>query len=276
MFVKRDLLMQTRFKFAYSTGLMEVVTSLVIYGMIARFGQAVPGVAGLAGGYVNWVITGLVLNLLLSAALSGPHQSLIESYWADRLEIIMSSPLRLPVFVTGMSLGGYGDTLVRAAVYLAGGTLFLGFRWPDAPRVLLFLAVLLPALAACTGLGLVAASSMYTLDARDGEDPVRFAVQAVAGLTAGVYFPLSVLPGWAQVLAHLIPHTYAIDGMRRALYGGTAVPELPVHAYLPVSPLLADVLILAFYALLALPLGWAAFRRGIELARTDGRLSRWL
>ncbi|MDQ5854687.1 MAG: hypothetical protein M3380_21970 [Chloroflexota bacterium] len=42
MFVKRDLLLQTYFKFSFSTGLMETVSSLVIYGMIVRFGQSVP------------------------------------------------------------------------------------------------------------------------------------------------------------------------------------------------------------------------------------------
>ena len=46
---------------------------------------------------------------------------------------------------------------------------------------------------------------------------------------AGVYFPLQVLPVWAQWLAHIIPHTYVLDGARRALYGAESVPPLPIH-----------------------------------------------
>jgi hypothetical protein len=64
--------------------------------------------------------------------------------------------------------------------------------------------------------------------------------------------------------------------MRRALYGGETIPPLLVHAYVPLPPLAADVLILALYALVALPLGWRMFKHGMELARADGRLSRWL
>jgi ABC-2 type transport system permease protein len=276
MFVTREYRLQTYFKLAYLMGLMGPITNLVMYGMIARFGQEVPEVRALAGSYVNFVISGLVLTSLLTTGLSGPYNGLMESFWSNRLEIIMSSPLRLPVFVTGISAGRYVDTLIRCAVYLVGGTLFLGFTWPAAPALLPLLAVLLAGLAACTGIGLIAASTVYTLDARGGADPIRFVVETVSGLVAGVYFPLSILPVWAQWLAHTVPLTYAVDGMRRALYGGDTIPPLLIHAHVPLPPLAADVLILALYALAVLPLGWRMFRHGMELARADGRLSRWL
>jgi ABC-2 type transport system permease protein len=276
MFVRRDLLLRSYFGFSYLTSLLGNISTLIIYGMIASFGRSDPQLQALAGGYVNFIISGLVVNTLLATALSGPYEGLMDCFWNNRLEVIMASPLRLPLFVTGLSIGRYGDTLIRIALYLVGGSLFLGFTWPAAPRVLSFLAVLLPALVACTGLGLIAASTVYTLDARGGQDPVRFVVETAAGLVAGVYFPLQRLPQWVQWLGHLIPHTYAIDGMRRALFGATSVPLLPVHTHLPLPPLLADCLILWIYALIVLPAGWRLFRYGIHLARCDGRLSRWV
>lgn len=276
MFITREYRLQTHFKLAYWMALMAPVTNLVMYGMVARFGQDVPEIRGLAGSYVDFVISGLVLNALLATALSGPYNGLMESFWSNRLEIIMSSPLRLPVFITGVAAGGYVDTLVRCAIYVVGGALFLGFTWPASPALLPLVAVLIPGLAACTGLGLAAASTVYTLDARGGNDPIRFVVETISGLVAGVYFPLQILPAWAQWLAHAVPHTYAIDGMRRALFGSDTVPPLPIHQHLPLAPLAADVAILIAYAALALPLGWRLFRQGMELARSDGRLSRWL
>ena len=276
MFISREYRLQTHFKLAYFTNLLGTVTTLVTFGMVAQFGQDVPEVRALAGSYVNFVITGLVLNALLSTALSGPYDGLMESFWSNRLEIVLSSPLRLPVFVTGMAAGRYVDTVIHCAIYVAGGALFLGFTWPNAPALLPFLAVLIPSLAACTGIGLVAASTVYTLDARGGSDPVRFVVNTITGLMAGVYFPLQALPAWAQWLAHAVPHTYAIDGMRRALYGADTIPPLPIHSQLPLTPLWADALILVLYAVVALPVGWRLFQQGMELARSDGRLSRWL
>ena len=41
-------------------------------------------------------------------------------------------------------------------------------------------------------------------------------------LVCGVVFPISILPGWLQVLSLVLPPTYWLEGMRRAILG---VPE---------------------------------------------------
>ena len=277
MFVKRALLLQTHFKFSFVTSLLNTSSQLVIYGMIARFGQSVPEIAALAGGYVNYVICGMVVGALMATALSGPYRGLMDSFWDNRVEMIMASPLRLPVFVLGVSAGNYVETGTRIVVYLVGGTLFLGFTWPAASGLIAFAAVLAAGMLACTGLGLMAASMIYMIDARGGRDPIQFVVENIAGLVAGVYFPLQVLPVWAQWIAHLIPHTFALDGARRALYGSDTVPLLPLHAHVAsLHPLAVDIAVLLVYAGIALPVGWRMFRHGMGLARRDGRLSRWL
>jgi ABC-2 type transport system permease protein len=275
MFIKRDYLQQTHFIVSFLTALVASAFPLVIYGIIARFGQAVPEAQALAGGYINFVISGMTLNVLLGTALAGPYSSLLESFWNNRIEIILASPLRLPVFITGLSAGRYVEALMRMAIYLGGATLFLNFTWPALSGILAALGVLIPALLACTGLGLAAASSLYTLDARGGQDPVRFIVETIAGLFSGVYFPLQVLPAWAQWIGCLAPHTYAIDGVRRILFGVESVPPLPIHGVIPLPPVWADGLILTLFAALTVPIGWRLFKHGIQLARRDGRLSRW-
>lgn len=277
MFVRRAFLLQTHFKFSFVISLMNMSSQLVIYGMIARFGQAVPEIAALAGGYVNYVICGMVVGALLATALSAPYRGLMDSFWDNRVEMIMVSPLRLPVFVMGVSAGSYVETGTRIAVYLLGGTLFLGLAWPAATGLFAFVVVLAAGMLACTGLGLMAASMIYMIDARGGRDPIQFVVENIAGLVAGVYFPLQILPGWAQWVAHLIPHTFALDGARRALYGSDTIPLLRVHEVVGSGhPLAVDVGILVVYAAIALPAGWRMFRHGMDLARRDGRLSRWL
>jgi ABC-2 type transport system permease protein len=276
MFIKRDYLQQTHFVFSFLTALVASAFPLVIYGIIAKFSEGAPEIQTLAGGYVNFVISGMVINALLGTALSGPYSSLLESFWNNRIEIIMASPLRLPVFVTGLSAGRYVNTAMRIAIYLAGATLFLGFTWPSFGGILASIAVLVPALLACSGLGLIAASSFYMLDARGGQDPVRFIVETISGLLAGVFFPLQVLPPWAQWIGHLVPHTYAIDGMRRTMFGSDSVPPLAVHDLLPMNPVIFNCLILIVYSAIALPVGWKMFRHSIQLAKRDGRLSRWL
>jgi ABC-2 type transport system permease protein len=276
VFVKRDFSLQTRFKASYLTGLLGTVQQLVIYAMIARFGASLPAVERLTGGYLSFVLTGLALNILLTTALTGPYLGLMESFWSNRIEILLASPLRLPGFVTGVSVGKFVDAAVQITIVLGGGWLFFGFVWPEGGDALSFVAVLVPALAAVIGLGLAAAGMVYLLDARGGQDPVQFAVLTISSLVAGVYFPIQVLPAGVQWLCYLVPQTYALDGMRRALFGAESLPPLPLVADLPLAPLLVDIVVLVGYAALAIPLGWLVFRHGMEQARADGRLSRWL
>ena len=275
MFVRREFRLLTFFRLSFLTGLLATIPQLIVFGIIAKFGQSIPEVEGLSGGYINFVISGLAINILLATALTGPYKGLMDSFWNDRIEIIMTSPLRLPVFVTGLSVGNYLEAVLRVLILVVGATLFLGFSGIVAPAMLAAPVVLVLGLLACTGLGLAAASSVYTLDARGGQDPIILIVETLSGLVAGVYFPLQLLPSWAQWLAHLLPHTYAIDGIRRALFGSDRIPLLFFHQYVALPPVWADCLMLTIYAAVTLPIGWKLFQYGMQLARTDGRLSRW-
>lgn len=273
LFVRRSLRLWTYFKLNFLVGQAEVVSNLIIFATIARLrGEA----SGPAGGYVSFVILGLILNAILTAALAAPYQGLIDSYWSNRLEMLMMSPIRLPLFVVGTSVGNYVQAGFQVALYAGLGWLWFGFAPWGAGWVMAGLLVLLGAFA-CTGLGLIAASSIYHLDARGGQDPVRFVVGLLSGLAAGVYFPIYILPAWAQWLACLIPHTYALDGVRRAILGPSAASGLlPLHRLAPISPSVVDALALLCYGLVVGPIGWRLFEGAIRRAKMDGRLSRWV
>jgi ABC-type multidrug transport system permease subunit len=279
VFVRRSLRLWTYFKLNFLVGQAEVVSNLIIFAMIASLrgdrSGAMPG-AGAAGGYVSFVILGLILNTVLTTALAAPYQGLLDSYWSNRLELLMMSPIRLPLFVVGTSIGSYVQAGIQVGLYAGLGWLWFGFAPWGAGWAVAGLLVLLGAFA-CTGLGLVAASSIYHLDARGGRDPVRFVVGLLTGLAAGVYFPVSTLPVWVQWLACCIPQTYALDGVRRALLGpASAAGLLPLHRLVPLSPTAVDALALLCYGLVVGPIGWHLFEGAIGRAKVDGRLSRWV
>jgi len=124
---------------------------------------------------------------------------------------------------------------------------------------------------------LMGASLIYFIDARGGQDPIRWIVGILVGLASGVYYPLSILPEWVQWLGCLIPHTYALDAARRAILGGDFKnPTIPVHRLFGLTPLLTDILMLIAFSVVTVPLGWWMYDRGVRKAKTDGRLSRWV
>ena len=92
---------------------------------------------------------------------------------------------------------------------------------------------------------------------------MTFVLQSVLLLVSGVYYPIEVLPGWMQVISHLSPATYAIDGVRRGLIDGT-----------PVSQLTGDVWPLLVMGAVLIPFGLWAFSRAERYAKRTGKLKR--
>ncbi|HET7560011.1 MAG TPA: ABC transporter permease, partial [Limnochordia bacterium] len=176
-FLRRDLKLWTYFRFNFAIDLMGIVSNAVIYGLIAHFGAG----AG-RNGYATYVVAGLIFNALANAALTAPYQGLMQAFWSNRLELLMMSPVSLPVFVIGTSLQPYVRALIEAALYVALGVLLFGVSLSAPPAPLVFVAALLLGLAAISGLGLIGASLVYHLDARGGQDPLRLFVGILAGL----------------------------------------------------------------------------------------------
>ena len=276
LFLKRDLKLWTYFKLNFVIELAGVFSNLLIYAIIASFLPTGEFLATYGGDYVSFIIIGLALNELLTTSLSAPYYGVMNSFWGNRLELLMMSPVSLHLFVVGTSLGGYIRSFFRILIYLVFGSLVFGLGFPIADYGLAFLFLAL-GIITCTGLGLMAASMIYLVDARGGQDPVRWVLGILSGLVSGVYFPIQTLPESIRWIACLIPHSYVLDGARRALSGmNIAQVALPIQQVLPFDPSVTNAIALVLYLSLVLPLGWYMFKKGISEAKRDGRLSRWV
>lgn len=81
-----------------------------------------------------------------------------------------------------------------------------------------------------------------------------------SGILAGIAYPTSVLPGWAQALGHALPITWIARGLRAALVYGDAG-----EAYLAAGVLLGMTLVLG-------GVGWWLFARLDRATRRRGLL----
>ena len=92
---------------------------------------------------------------------------------------------------------------------------------------------------------------------------MAYILQAVVLLVSGVYYPVSVLPGWMQLLSVISPATYVIRGMRAALMDGADVVTL----WPEVWPALV-------VGVVSIPLGLRLFVAVERYAKKTGRLKR--
>jgi ABC-2 type transport system permease protein len=89
-------------------------------------------------------------------------------------------------------------------------------------------------------------------------------VGAVATFFGGVYFPVEVLPGWLRPVSALLPMTYGLRAVRLAVLQGAGVGEIA-----------GDLLALAVFCLILVPLALAGFRYAMYRARVDGSLTHY-
>ena len=92
---------------------------------------------------------------------------------------------------------------------------------------------------------------------------MTFVLQSCLLLVSGVYYSISVLPGWMQVISHLSPATYMLDGVRAALLDGVGLDRL-----------LGDVWPLVVMGTVFIPIGLWAFGRAERYAKRTGKLKR--
>jgi ABC-2 type transport system permease protein len=173
--------------------------------------------------------------------------------WEGTIEYTFMAPIRRITHLFGTCLFAILYGLVRTIVDLIAVALFF-----DLP---LQQANLLAAGPAFMGLGLIAAV-LPLLSPERGTQATHI-IQGVILLVSGIYYPVSVLPGWLQPLSLVSPGTYALEAARAALLKGAKVAEL-----------LPDLLLLLGLGAILIPLGLWIFSVAERYAMRTGKLKR--
>jgi ABC-2 type transport system permease protein len=147
---------------------------------------------------------------------------------------------------------------LRVAVYLGWGSVLFGFPLHSANWLSVFV-VLAATLLSFSGLGIF--SSAYLLLFKRG-NPAKWFFLGVSSIAGGMLYPVSILPRWLQMVAHLNPVTYALDAMRAALLEGAGLPAIA-----------RPLLILLLFAAALLPAAALTFSWALRRTKITGTLS---
>jgi ABC-2 type transport system permease protein len=95
-------------------------------------------------------------------------------------------------------------------------------------------------------------------------DPFNWIFTSLSWLLGGIYYPIEVLPHWAQKLAQFLPITHALEGMRLAILRGYSLTALLPHI-IPLS-------IITFFLL---PVSLHIFRFALKKTKINGSLIQY-
>ena len=145
-------------------------------------------------------------------------------------------------------------------VYLVVGTIVFGFSISQA-NFLTAVVVLILSVTSFSGIGILSAAIVLVI--KKG-NPIALIFGGVSSLLAGVFYPISVLPGWLMPLSRILPLTYALDAMRLAMLKGYSLYEVRL-----------DVLVLLGFTLVLTPAAFIVFREALKRAKRDGSLVQY-
>lgn len=149
------------------------------------------------------------------------------------------------------------SALLAVASYVLLSVVF-GVPFAANPTAVL---VFLTSILGIAGLGLVSAG--IVLVTKQG-DPVALTIGLLTGFLSGVYYPPDVLPSWLSSVSYLLPTTYGLRALRRALINDEQVGALA-----------GDLVVLLAFATVSIPVGLWSFHWGFLKARRDGTLSQY-
>lgn len=252
------------YQFALSyplTLLMSVVGAIVpvfVYFFVASLVDEID--ASVGGDYFTFVIIGVIALYVLSSGIEGFSVEIAMAIQQGRLEVLLVEPIRWRLLPFGLTVW---DATFKsmAALFILGISLLLGahFSIRGIPVALVLLAL---GLLASLAIGILAAS-VRILSKRS--DPVVVLYTLAASVLSGVFFPVRLLPDYLRQLSWVIPHTYAIDGLRKVLMpGGASLPGLSTAE---------TILALVAFNAVVFPLALWIFGRSMDYARRMGILA---
>jgi ABC-2 type transport system permease protein len=193
------------------------------------------------------MMTCLVLWSIVSRAQLEIVMPLLEELWQRSLITLFSTPLSCAEWIIGLMLNGliktafvfcFGATVVwllyALNVFAVGWMMF-----PYALSLMMF------------GWAVGFLGAAFVIYYGQKAQNIAWMLSFVFAPVSGIFYPIAILPYWAQKIAWALPLSYAFEGMRSVIFSGTLMTE-----YLVLSLLLS-----LFYVLITISLFVFLFQR---------------
>ena len=217
-------------------------------------------VAGAGRDIILYLALGALVWSYLSTVFEAISETITWERWEGTIEYTLMAPVSRTTHLLGSSLFSVTYSLLRTTLILVVLGLFFHLDLGHANLLSSLVIVALSSLS-FLGIGIMAAALPLLFTERGTQ--MTFVMSAGLLLVSGVYYPITVLPRWMQLLSTISPANYALDAIRRAVMYRAGL-----------GALWPDIWPLVLIGALTIPLGLLIFRRAERYAKRTGRLKR--
>ncbi len=255
----RDFWVEISYQFALISRAFSIVASVAAYYFISKIVDP-SHLSQYGGRYFEFVVIGLLLGAISSVGLGAFTETIRAEQTSGTLEVLLATPTALPTLFIGSLVVPLGFALVEILFVFFFAIVALGAQF-QAQGILTALLALPPTLALFAAIGAVSAAFIVLSKRGDPFTPV---VTQTTNFLAGALFPIAVLPGVLQGVAHVLPPFYALQVLREGLINGQSITQVGT-----------DYAILVAFAVVLLPLSLIALKKALRVARVTGTLGSY-
>ena len=189
-----------------------VAIDIVLWGFFTRYLNTVTA-AGF--NFVPALLGALLLWDYLVRVMQGVTTAFFEDVWSRNFLNIFATPLSITEYVVGLVVTSVATSVIGLLVMLVLATFVFGLSF--FAYGLLLIPYILVLFLFGVALGIFGCAIVLRLG--PAAEWLIWPIPAMLSPLACVFYPLSALPGWLQVLARMLPPSYIFESMRGIVAG---------------------------------------------------------
>jgi ABC-2 type transport system permease protein len=261
-FIRRDFQTQVSYRLNFLLRIVGMLISVSsFYFMSQILDTAVsPYLQRYDTDYCHFALLGIAFYPFIGLSVNSLAEAIHEYQHTGTLEVLFLSPTPSFTSLIMSTLWRYCWAFAESLFYLLVAGLFFHAHL-DWANIFSAVLVVLLVILANAGLGFINASFVLVTKRTS---PLARLLDLVTNLLAGVYYPVEVLPNWLRAFGQLLPATYSLDALRRTMLQSASLVDVR-----------QDLLALAGFTVVLLPIGLVAFHYAVRWAKIDGSLSQY-
>jgi len=231
-----------------------VAIDIILWGFITKY---LNSVSESGTNFVPIFLGAVLLWDFLVRVMQGTSMAFMEDAWSRNFLNVFATPLTISEYVCGLVLSSIATSVVGLVVMMVLASALFGLSFLSyGVMIVPFLFVLF---LFGIALGIVGCAIMLRLG--PAAEWFIWPIPAVISPFACVFYPMTTLPHWMQMIASILPPSYVFEGMRH-IVAGKGVDT---------SMLLLSMGLAALYILLA----YGLFARVYRFAVRTGLIARY-
>jgi ABC-2 type transport system permease protein len=192
-----------------------VAIDMVLWGFITRY---LGVISSSRFRFVPALLGAVLLWDFFARVMQGVTTVFFEDVWSRNFLNVFATPLTIPEYLSGLVIASIASSIVGLAVMLALATAVFGLSlFAYGVMVLPFLLVLF-----LFGIALGIFAIATVLRFGPASEWLIWPIPAMLSPFAAVFYPLSTLPKWMQILSYGLPPSYVFESLRAIVAGGSA------------------------------------------------------